>query len=309
MSGDTVLFQPGGYDRHQGPLVSPRARLLRLTMLFWNDFFARNNARAAMVLNAVVTLLAMAYVVLRGQVTLFAVAETEQCAFVLQTLGVALAVLAAIALWHGAARIAPLLAEDASQGALLLYFTRPVQRQHYLLARCTAASLGTALILAVPMVLLLLVLLSQTGLQPGGCPWQGWLGILWWLSLLVAALVTAVVMAAGVTFTALAAGLWPRSPSAAPMAVGGGVLGSVALSWVLQAAWGRDSVARAFDLHHALQAPWTLLTWLLEPQAPPQPLLHDACGGLLIWLALAAAAWWWLERFMANPPLGKGRAG
>jgi uncharacterized membrane protein YwzB len=36
--------------------------------------------------------------------------------------------------------------------------------------------------------------------------------------------------------------------------------------------------------------------------------LHTAAGGLLVWLVLSGVAWWALQRFLANPPLGKGRA-
>ncbi|MBI5608945.1 MAG: hypothetical protein HY902_08685, partial [Deltaproteobacteria bacterium] len=179
----------------------------------------------------------------------------------LQALETAFAVNSFLLLLGQATQVAPLLARDAHQGALLLYFSRPVLRSHYLLARLAAA----------------------TGIG----------------SLLVAL---------GTSLVALAAGVLVRNPSAAPLAMGGLVLGSLTLSWILQAAYGRQGLARALDLHHALQAPWFLTTWLLQPSAPPKPMLQVMLLGLVIWLALAALGWWLLQRFLRNPPLGKGRA-
>jgi hypothetical protein len=309
MSPPQAVLDRGGYARHSGAWVTPRTRLLRLIALFWNDYFARHNARAALALAAVTTLLAAAVVLVRGQFAWVAVAPPEQAAFVLATLATTLSVLSGIVLWHAAARIAPLIAEDAHHGALLLYFTRPVDRHHYLLARLVASVLGTAVLVAAPLVVVGLVLVSQFGWHPGGCPWPTWAGGLWWLAVLLAAIVAALVMAVALAMTALAAGLLVRAPSAAPLAMGGAVLASVAVSWVLQAVYGRQSLARSLDLHHALQAPWTLLSWLLEPATPPRVHLHDAGGGLLLWLSLAVAAGWLLQRFIARPPLGKGRSG
>jgi hypothetical protein len=34
----------------------------------------------------------------------------------------------------------------------------------------------------------------------------------------------------------------------------------------------------------------------------------EALMGTVVWAGLTAGAWWLLQRFLRNPPLGKGRA-
>lgn len=324
-SAPQLVFEPGGYAKFSGQQVPLRQRLQSLIGVFARDAFRATPAKLGAALYLVAPLCLAAWLVVRSYLPDLPVAiggdgdafslwkfskipTAGQVHCDLQALETAFAVNSFLLLLGQATQIAPLLARDAHQGALLLYFSRPVLRSHYLLARLAAATGIGALLVALPSLLLILVALSQHGLQPGGCPWPGLAGALWWLALVTAVVVCAVLVALATSLVALAAGVLVRNPSAAPLAMGGLVLGSLTVSWILQAAYGRQGLARALDLHHALQAPWFLATWLLQPSAPPKPVLQVMLLGLVLWLALAALGWWLLQRFLRNPPLGKGRA-
>ena len=59
--------------------------------------------------------------------------------------------------------VAPVIASDVQSGALLLYFSRPLRRRDYLLARLLAATLVTWAELASAAVLLVLVQMASFG--------------------------------------------------------------------------------------------------------------------------------------------------
>lgn len=309
-----VVFEPGGYARFSGTTVPESARLQALIGVFMGEMFQSARAKLTVGLFLLPPLVSATIAVVRSQFEAIAVPAGQEVASDLELLSWVFAFNCAFLLQRVASHVAPQIARDAHQGALLLYFSRPVLPSHYLLARLAAVFFAHTALMALPAVLLIAVLASQHGLQPGGCPWHSsgtagpWLGALWWLALAAAAVAASALMALATALAALAAGVLVRNPSAAPLAFGGTVLGSIAGSWVLQAAWGRDTVARALDLHKALRGLWTLPTWPLEPGSPPQVELHTAAGGMLVWLVLSGIAWWALQRFLANPPLGKGRA-
>lgn len=303
-----VVFEPGGYARFAGTAVAPRQRFVSLVRLFVADLWRSTRAKLATMASAGPALVCAAIVLVCARWPQLATNAGQQASFAMQLLGWNLTFSAAWLLLLHAGQVAPLIARDAHQGALLLYFSRPVLPAQYLWARLTAVTLKATIELAAPALALIALMALQYGGHPVGCPWPSWAGPLWWVAVAAAAVVAAAVMAAMASLVALAAGVVVRTPSAPPLAFGGLLLASNAVSWVLQASWGRDSAARALDLHHALQSPWRLLTWLLEPDRPPVPLLQAAGGGLLIWMTLCAIAWWALTRFLAHPPLGKGRA-
>lgn len=303
-----VVFEPGGYARFGGTTVPAAARLQSLVRVFIAELFQTTRAKLTVALFAVPPLVCAAIAVVRTQFEVLALPKDQQATTDVDLLSWVFAFNCAFLLQRVASHVAPQIARDAHQGALLLYFSRPVLPSHYLFARLAAVFLSNWALMAVPALLLIAVLASQHGLTPGGCPWQGWLGGLWWLALALAAVVGSALMSLATALSALAAGVLVRNPSAAPLAFGGGVLGSIALSWVLQAAWGKDTVARALDLHQALRGLWTLPSWLLDPGNPPLLAFQTAAGGMLVWLLLSGLAWWVLQRFLANPPLGKGRA-
>lgn len=318
-----VVFEPGGYARFTGQTVPVAQRFASLVRVFSADLFRQTSAKLSAVLYLFAPIVLGAILVIRGfmpDLPIGAPGDTYtlwkfgkipvagQAPIDLEALGWVLAINAFVLLLRQATQVAPLIARDAHQGALLLYFSRPVLRAHYLAARLAAASLTGFALMLMPCLLLVLIAVSQHGLEPGGCPWPGWLGALWWLAVVAACAITCAAMALASSVTSLAVGVLVRNPSSAPLGFGGLILGSLAGSWVLQATWGRASMARALDLHHALQAPWTLLSWALDPQRPPQTEVSAAALGIILWTTVAGLGWWALQRFLADPPLGKGRA-
>ncbi len=67
-------------------------------------------------------------------------------------------------------------------------------------------------------------------------------------------------------------------------------------------------MARSVDLHHALGSFHTVGFGLLQPDGLPRFALVQAGLGATLWVGLAVGAWWLLQRFLANPPLGRGRS-
>jgi hypothetical protein len=303
-----AFLRPGGFTPYDGGTDTERTRFLRLTGVFLSALFDGAPAK----LGAAVFLLPAvgysAYAIVRTQVQVFAVPAPEQTAFLLSNLAAVFAFdLGWLMLAH-AGKVAPLIARDASQGALLLYFSRPVQRPHYLYARLTAVTAASTAALALPVLLTLVVHLASFGPQLGGATLQGWMSALLWLGAALVIVVAAAASAGLLSLVSLAAGAAVRNPTTAPLLLGGGILGSLALSWILQAAWGRETVARSVDLHHALGSFHTVGFGLLQPDGLPRFALVQAGLGVTIWVGLAVGAWWLLQRFLANPPLGRGRS-
>lgn len=301
-----AFLNPGGFSLHEGAVVAERTRVLRLTGVFARDLLRGWLARlfaAGFLLPAVGF---MIYVAVRARVDQFAVPQAEQTTFLLTNLTWLFKIELGALLLAAAARVSPLIVRDAFHGALVLYFSRPVLRNHYLLARLLAAAgLGTVL-LAVPALLVILAHLLTFGLRPGGALSPALAPLLWPLLALAVVLASALA-ATAVALVALACGVVVRSPSTAPLLLGGGVLGSLVVSWVLQAAWGRESAARSLDLHHGLNAFAQLLMMPLSPEAVPRFAISQALLGIAVWAVLAGGAWALLQRFLANPPLGRGR--
>lgn len=305
-----VTFEPGGYAQFSGQKVAPAQRLQMLVGVFVRDQWRTVKSKLFAGLFLLPMLVMAAIAIARAKLSIdgIKVPHAEECQWVAQLLHYQTTIGAGLVLLGMATQVSPLIARDGHEGALLLYFSRPVLRPHYLLARLLAAWAGSAVLLAGPAVLLVLVLLSQYGLQIGGCPFPDSLTALWWMALAVAQVLASAAIALLACVVALAAGVVVKNPSSAPLGFGGIILASTAASWVLQAAYGRDSAARAVDLHHALSSLWTLLSFPLDPAHPPRLALLGAAGGLVLWIALAGGAWYVLQRFLANPPLGKGRA-
>ena len=235
-----------------------------------------------------------------------AVAPEQQVSFLVDNLHLLFSVEAGWLLLLQVALVAPLIARDIRQGALILYFSRPVRRSHYLLARLLAAGGVGAAALTLAGWLSVLAHLVGFGWQLPGTVFgdSSWL---LWPTLLLAVALAAICMAALSTLLALASGALMANPSAAGLVLGGGIVGSVGISWVLQLMWGRNTVARAFDLHHALFAPIRLLTMGFDAADAPDFAVLDAAAGVGIWVALGIIGWVILARFIANPPLGRGR--
>ncbi|MCO4761427.1 MAG: hypothetical protein KC502_07980 [Myxococcales bacterium] len=302
--GDSFV-RPAGFSPWHGQSVSDSDRLLSLVGVFVRDL-RRGLMRTLLWLAFLLPPVGMAiYVWVRTQVQAFAIAGPEQAAFAVQNLSLSFMVGLAWALLLQAGMVAPTIARDIRFGALLLYFSRPVRRRHYLIGRALAGTLLVAMGLAIPLILLVLVHVLAMGVTPGGAGELAWA---FWPLALVGAILASLLAAFLSTVVGLACGVVARNPGLVPMLFGGGVLGSVGLSWVGQLIWERNSLARSVDLHHALEAPLTFALRLIDPADAPEFVMLDAGAGLGLWVALAVVAWLLLERFVADPPLGRGRS-
>ncbi len=301
------FVRPAGFSAWGGGHASDSERLRGLVAVFLRDL-RHGLLRIALWLAFLLPPAGLSiYVWVRSQVEAFAVPATEQAEFALQNLGLSFRVGLAWALLLQAGLVAPTIARDIRYGALLLYFSRPVRRRHYLVGRTLAGSLMVAAGLFIPLFILIAVQAMALGLQPGGggpaaAPWA------FWPLAMAAAIVASALGALFTTVVGLACGVIARSPGLVPLFYGGGVLGSVGLSWVGQLIWKRNSLARSVDLHHALEAPLTFALQLIDPGPAPEFVLLDAGAGLALWVVLAVAGWLTLERFIADPPLGRGRS-
>ncbi len=317
-----VTLEPGGYSRFTGDKVSDSARLLSLTGVFVRGLL-RGIWRKVMPGLALVPAIGLAvYALARGWATdqadaapqgtqgiasAFGVESVAQTEFLVSNMGMLFAILVGwLLLWH-VGLVAPLIARDKRHGALLLYFSRPVRKQHYLLARILSVTVVGAGTLALPAVLLLVAHLIAFGFSLGGAPFgeSAWL---LWPALLAWTLGASVVVAGLLAVVSLGVSAWMRDHTAASLTLAGCVLVSVASSWVMQMIWGRNSLARAVDLHHALQAPYRFGLMALDAVDSPEFVSLDAAVGLSVWVALAVMGWLALQRFIGRPPLGRAQS-
>lgn len=303
-----AFFRPGGFSLHEGQAVAEGQRLRALCGVFARDLLRGVSARLGAASFLLPALGLAVYVIVRSRVAAFAVPPKDQTVFLLDNLALCFGLNAGWLMLVHAGRVAPLIARDAWFGALLLYFSRPVGRTHYLLGRLISAALVGAALLLLPELLLLAAHLLAFGPQIGGTPLEGWLVVWLWLGAALGLAIACLVAGAVLAVVSLACGVLVRNPASAPLLFGGGILGSLAVSWVLQAAWGRESVARSMDLHHALRGLATLALAPLSPTPVPAFAAVDAATGVGLWLALALAGWLVLQRFIAHPPLGRGRS-
>ena len=317
-----VTLEPGGYSRFTGDKVSDRERLLSLTGVFVRGLL-RGIWRKVMPALALLPAIAIAaYALARGWATdqaaaapqgtqgiatALGVESAQQTEFLVSNMGILLAILVGwILLWH-VGLVAPLITRDKRHGALLLYFSRPVRKQHYLWARILSVTFVGAVTLALPSILLLLAHLVAFGFRLGGAPFgeSAWL---LWPALLASTLVASLLIAALLAVVSLGISAWMRDHTAASLSLAGVVLASIASSWVMQLIWGRNTLARSVDLHHALQAPYRFSLMALDAVESPEFATLDAAAGLSIWLALAVLGWLALQRFIDRPPLGRAQS-
>lgn len=319
-SKEPAFLRPAGFSAFAGARISDGQRLRSLTAVFGRNLGHGLGRKLLLALCLLPAVGGAGYTLARawfgdraaagGDSGAFfaalAVEPGDQVAFLFDNLHFLFSVEVGWLLLLQVALVAPQIARDIRQGALILYFSRPVRRSHYLIARLLAAAGVGAIALTGAGWLTVLAHLVGFGWQPLGTIFgaSGWL---LWPALLVAVAVAAICIATLSTLLALACGALMANPSAAGLVLGGGIVGSVGISWVLQLMWGRNTVARAVDLHHALFAPIRLLTMGFDAADAPDFAVLDAAAGAGVWVALGILGWVILARFMANPPLGRGR--
>ncbi len=302
-----AFLRPGGFSLYQGEAVPQQQRVRRLALIFLLDHVRGWWVRVQMAGFLLPAIGFAIYVLVRANLPSAAltVPKAERMAHILQNLRWSFSIDLGFLLLFAASRLAPLITRDANAGALLLYFSRPLQRDHYLVARLAATGTLAFALLAVPQTLLLLVQMGVFGLDIGSSAGSA-LGI--WLYLLLGTLLSSAFAAAAVALSALAAGVLVRAPSTVPLVYGGGILASLVASWVTQAAWGRDSLGRALDLHNALGGLQRLMAESSQWAQYPDFAWHIDLLGSGLWLALGAASTAILLKYLKNPPLGRGRA-
>jgi hypothetical protein len=302
------VLQPGGFSRYGGEVVPAARRLLLLIAVFAQGLVHGWLARLGLVTFLLPAGGFSIYVLVRASVDQLNVAKTEQATFVCENLARLQATNLAWLLLALAWKVAPVIARDAAHGALLLYFTRPVERSHYGIARWASAALIGFGVLIVPYTLLWAVQWLMLGSDLGGTALVGWKAPVFWLGMLATGALASALAASASALVALCCGVVARGPGTAPLVFGGGVLASLAVSFVLIQAWGDDSAAKSLNLHHALRGFHLLLTAPLQPDSVPRAALYDATLGVGLWVALGALAWTWLQRFLEKPPLGRARS-
>ena len=202
--------------------------------------------------------------------------------------------------------VAPAIAADVQSGALLLYFSRPLRRRDYLLARFLAATIVTWLELASAAVLLVLVQIATFGVTFEHGSLAG--GLIFWFLLALGEVLVSLFAAAVISAVALGCSALARSTNGAPLLFAGLLLGSIPLSLVLGNISGNGPLFQAFNLSQGMNAVHELLMHLLSPQPMPHGLVLKAFAGAALWSGLALGAWQLLVRLLRNPPMGKGRA-
>lgn len=319
-SGEQRAFlRPAGFSTFAGERIGDGQRLRSLTSVFVRNLAHGLGRKLALAASLLPALGMSGYALLRAWLgdqaaaaeggsfwAALAVSPDQQATFLVDNTRLLFGLEVAWLLLFQVALVAPLIARDIRQGALILYFSRPVRRGQYLQARLAAAAGVGAMALVGAGWLTLLAHLVGFGWQLPGTVFgtSGWLV---WPALFAGVALAALFISSASTLLALACGALMKNPSAAGLVLGGGLLGSVGISWVLQLVWGRNSLARAFDLHHALVAPMRFATMAVDAADAPDFAVLDAATGVGLWLLLAVIGWLILARFMANPPLGRGR--
>lgn len=316
--GEVGVFRRAGFVRATGPVVDEHRNLLRLT---W--FFARRSTaglwRIALLASALMPALGlMLYVTVRVQVgqqdgaEMMGVAPEQQAAFIVTNIGYYFTSVTGWLLLFHATVTAPQVAADIRHGALLLYFSRPLRRSHYIIARIGASTLvsGAAVLVASVGVVLAHTLNMGWTLPapPPGAPLPAVGGTVFWPLLAGALLVAGAVVSLVTAAVAHGCSALVRESGKASLLFGGSALASVGISWAGQTAWGRGSLARAVDLHHALEAPLFFALRLFDTEAAPKTELLNAGAGLALWGLIAVGAYAALRRLVANPPVSRGRA-
>lgn len=202
--------------------------------------------------------------------------------------------------------VAPAVAGDVQSGALLLYFSRPLRRRDYLLARVLAATGVTFLELASGALLLVAVQMATLGATFPGDSLLGSLGF--WFLLALGEIAVSLFAAVVISVTALGCSAIARSVNGAPLLFAGLLLGSIPLALVVGNVAGNAPLWQSLNLAQGLNAVHALLMAVLSPQPLADGVVTKALAGLAIWSALAAGGWQLLARLLRNPPLGKGRA-
>lgn len=157
-----------GYQRYQGPVTGRLARFFVLPRFAWARLFEQRLIIVMLALSCVWPLLCMIFVYISHHAELWsglgsAVSRLLQidARFFLTFMNVQAAFCVLLAALAGPGLVAP----DLANNALPLYFSRPLARLEYVLARITVLAGLFSLVTCLPALLLVLM---QAGLAPAG---------------------------------------------------------------------------------------------------------------------------------------------
>jgi ABC-2 type transport system permease protein len=180
-----------GYQRYQGPLTGPWTRFMVLPRYAWRSLYQQRLVLLLTMLAFVWPLLCAGFIYLTNRAVLLQGLEPEFRQFIQvngQFFAVFMYVQAVFAVFLAALAGPGLLAPDLANNALPLYFSRPLTRWSYALARLTVLAGMLSIVTWVPGLLLFGL---QVGLAGAGWLWTNWtlgagmvVGFLLWLLVL-----------------------------------------------------------------------------------------------------------------------------
>lgn len=304
-----AFFHPGGFAKLDAPPPAETERVRWLTAVFARIQLRSMTAKLMAVSFPLTALAGAAFIALMMRIEQLGnllgddrrVFVTDKALPILFASNVVNAILQTT-IW-----VAPGIARDVRSGALLLYFSRPLRRRDYLLARFLAAALVLFAELGGSALLLVLTMAITFGVHLDGQ--SALAGLTFWILLALGELLISAVIAAGLAILALGCSAVAKTTNGAPLLFAGLFMGSIPLALVLGSVAGGGPVWQAVNLYSGgLHATHELMLALLSPQPMPDGLLIRALVGLTIWAGLAYGSWQLLVRLLRHPPVGKGRA-
>ncbi len=268
-----------GYQRYDGPRALHIERLLVLPREAWRRLAAQRIVVALLALSCIWPLLCAAFIYLANHAELWSGMSRELASFlaidaqffltymkVQATLSVILAALA------GPGLISP----DLANQGLPLYFSRPISRLEYVLAKMAALVWLLSLVTWIPGLLLVL---TQASMAP-----PGWLALNWRIALGVAAGFWLWILL--VALVAVASSAWVRWR----LIAGAVVLGfffvlsgvGVLVNAVFRVEWG--------DLVNPLRSSYGIWCAMLGAEMPAGVSLPAAAAALLLMTAVLSLA-------------------
>lgn len=166
-----------GYERYEGPLTTPLARLLVLPRFAWESLLQQRIVVILFVLALFWPLLCGVFVYLSNHLDLLGGMEGNEISNMLkidgQFFAIFMNVQSVFAMILASISGPGLIAPDLANNALPLYFARPLSRWSYIAARMLVLLGILSLVTLVPAVFLLIMQASMGGSQ--------WLASYWWL--------------------------------------------------------------------------------------------------------------------------------
>lgn len=207
--------------------------------------------------------------------------------------------------------VAPLIRRDVREGALLLYFCRPVRRADYLVARFAAPAALTTFAFGVSAILIVAALIQQFGAIPPDVlpPTDVWRisGAATWPALWLFFTLAGAVASIPLAIAAHGASTLARTDGQSSLVYLGVIVASVWLSRAVAAAWGQGLLVSALDLYAAIGGIWQLLGAALDPAPVPSFALQSAALGLGTWVLVAVIAGRAVQQLVWSPPASRDR--